>query len=381
MASNMFNRNSLLNIAGLRSRIRQFFQWWFSELAFLIPVKYLPFIKKQTQPTLVLQYCQSSIGVYHKHLNGCDRIGAIYLKGDEVETIDSALNSWLQETGVHLQPVLSIPANRVVRKEIVLPKVAVDNLDNVLVYELDRHTPFKSDQAYYDYVFDNKSASQGMVNVSIYAVAKSFINKLLDIVEPFGLEQPEIMIAANMEAADPFSGKARIRMCHDESSDSRVSGNKLQTALSVVLCCLTVAALFIPLIKMDATVGELRDRLNTARKEVEEINKTRSDINSYVQKLHSLKEEKSGASNVVDVLLELTSVLPDDTWLENVALKDGGVTMQGQSASATELIRLLESSAIFSKAKFESPVTQLPGGLAERFNIRAEINRGQNRVE
>ena len=97
--------------------------------------------------------------------------------------------------------------------------------------------------------------------------------------------------------------------------------------------------------------------------------------------MHSLKEEKSGASNVVDVLLELTSVLPDDTWLENVALKDGGVTMQGQSASATELIELLESSAIFSKAKFESPVTQLPGGLAERFNIRAEINRGQNRVE
>jgi general secretion pathway protein L len=184
-----------------------------------------------------------------------------------------------------------------------------------------------------------------------------------------------------MEAADPFSGQARIRLCHDESSASVVLSNKLQMALSVVLCCLTVAALFIPLLKMDATVSELRERLNTARKDVEEINKTRSDINAYVQKLHSLKEEKSSTSNVVDVLLELTSILPDDTWLENVALKDGGVTMQGQSASATELIRLLESSAIFSKAKFESPVVQLPGGLAERFNIRAEINRGQNRVE
>jgi general secretion pathway protein L len=381
MASEMFNQNSLLNITGLRSRIRQFFQWWIGELAFLIPVKYLPFIKKQSQPVLVLQYCQSSIGVYHKHPNGCDRIGTINLNDGEVETIDSALSPWLQETGVHLQPILSIPTNRVVRKDIVLPKVAVDNLDNVLVYELDRHTPFKSDQAYYDYVIDNKSAPQGLVNVSIYAVAKSFINKLLDIVEPFGLEPPEIMIAANMEAADPFSGQARIRLCHDESSASVVLSNKLQMALSVVLCCLTVAALFIPLLKMDATVSELRERLNTARKDVEEINKTRSDINAYVQKLHSLKEEKSSTSNVVDVLLELTSILPDDTWLENVALKDGGVTMQGQSASATELIRLLESSAIFSKAKFESPVVQLPGGLAERFNIRAEINRGQNRVE
>ena len=316
MASEMFNRNSLLNIAGLRSRTRQFFQWWFGELVFLFPVKYLPFINKQPQPALVLQYFQSTMVVHHKHANGCDRIGAIDLKHDEVEAIDNALSSWLQETGAHLQPILSIPANRVVRKDIVLPKIAVDNLDNVLVYELDRHTPFKSDQAYYDYVIDNKSASQGMVNVSIYAVAKSFINKLLDIVEPFGLEQPEIVIAANMEAADPFSGKARIRLCHDESSDSGVSSNKLQTALSLVLCCLTVAALFIPLFKMDATVSALRDQLNTARKEVEEINKTRNDISSYVQKLSSLKEEKSGASNVVDVLLELTSVLPDDTWLD-----------------------------------------------------------------
>jgi len=79
-------------------------------------------------------------------------------------------------------------------------------------------------------------------------------------------------------------------------------------------------------------------------------------------------------------LLELTAILPDDTWLEKFSMNAGQVKFQGQTASSPELIRLLESSEIFNKVKFESPVIQSQGGASERFSIVAEIKKDNGNV-
>ena len=380
MTSKTIEKNAFFNPAGMRSSVRGFFHWWMTELSFLVPQKCLSFLNKKQQPTVLMQYNLSQIEVYHLYDKGCDYIGAMTVHNSEIENIESVLKSWFQETGIHLQPVISLPDNRVVRKDIVLPKVAVDNLDSVLKYELDRHTPFKSDQAYYDYVFENTSASDELVNVAIYAVAKSLVNDLLDALQPIGLSQPQIVTGTNLKVADPLINAANIRLNHDVSSSSEKNSNKLQMAMSFVLIALTLTALMVPIIKMDAVVSDLRDQLRVARQEVDVINKTRSDISIYIKKLESLKENKVSASNLVDVMLELTTVLPDDTWIENFAMKDSRIMIQGQSVSASELIKLLESSDYFTKAKFESPVIQNRDGTSERFSIMAEIVKGKTRV-
>ncbi|WP_455201692.1 PilN domain-containing protein [Kaarinaea lacus] len=380
MASKTIEKKPFFNLKGTRASARGFVHWWVSELSFLVPQKCLSFLNRKQQPTVVMQYQQSQIEVYHLYDKGCDYIGAMTVHNGEIENIESGLKNWFQETGIHLRPVITLPENRVVRKDIVLPKVAVNNLDNVLKYELDRHTPFKSDQAYYDYVFENTSASDELVNVAIYAVAKSLVNDLLDALQPIGLNQAQIVTGANLKLADPLSNAVKIRLDHDVPLSSEKNSSKLQMAMSFVLIALTLTVLIVPIIKMEAVVSDLREQLRVARKEVDVINKTRSDINLYIKKLEALKENKVTASNVVDVMLELTTVLPDDTWVENFAMKDGRITIQGQSISASELIKLLESSEYFAKAKFESPVLQNRDGTSERFNIMAEIVKGQTRV-
>src|SRR6185503_8420695 len=49
-------------------------------------------------------------------------------------------------------PMLSfrMPAGRVLRRRLSLPLAAQENLRQVLGFELDRQTPFRSDQVYYD---------------------------------------------------------------------------------------------------------------------------------------------------------------------------------------------------------------------------------------
>lgn len=379
MSNVTLDKNTLSFLSSMMESLRAFFRWWFAELAFLVPERLPAIFAKKHKPSVVFEYSHSTIKVFHRSMDSCDFIGEISCKCTESEITDGRLSSWLQDTAVHLKTILSIPENRVVRKEIALPRIAVDNLDEVLKYELDRHTPFRADQAYYDYVISHKTSSSELINVIVYAVAKTFVNDLLSTMKNLGVETPHIIVAADLRAADPLAGKAEIRMYHDEPVRS-LSANRLNIALSGALCALVAAALLVPVYKMEKTVNDLKIQLSDARKEVEVINKTRNDINGYVSTLKVLKEEKVTSSNVVDVLLELTAILPDDTWLEKFSMNAGQVKFQGQTASSPELIRLLESSEIFNKVKFESPVIQSQGGASERFSIVAEIKKDNGDV-
>lgn len=55
---------------------------------------------------------------------------------------------------------------------------------------------------------------------------------------------------------------------------------------------------------------------------------------------------------------ELTTLLPDDTFLERVQLKGDTGQLIGQSGKALALIGILESSKLFSSVGFTSPVTK-----------------------
>jgi len=46
--------------------------------------------------------------------------------------------------------VVALPPTQVLRKTILLPAAAEENLKQVLAYDLDRHTPFKPDEVYFD---------------------------------------------------------------------------------------------------------------------------------------------------------------------------------------------------------------------------------------
>ena len=77
----------------------------------------------------------------------------------------------------------------------------------------------------------------------------------------------------------------------------------------------------------------------------------------------------------VTVLDELTRVLPDDSWLEQLTLRSAEVQLRGYSANASAVIALLEGSDVFENVEFRAPVTRLKTPPVERFNISAQISR------
>ena len=75
----------------------------------------------------------------------------------------------------------------------------------------------------------------------------------------------------------------------------------------------------------------------------------------------------------LEIINELTRIIPDDTWINRLNIKGQEVEIQGQSASAAALIPLIESSDLLRNPRFRSPVTKIPRLNTERFHLSAEV--------
>ena len=68
-----------------------------------------------------------------------------------------------------------------------------------------------------------------------------------------------------------------------------------------------------------------------------------------------------------------TRILPDDTYLTEMEVRQRKVTLSGRSAGAARLIGALAADAEFRNPGFSAPVTRLEALRAELFTINAEV--------
>src|SRR4030042_5435385 len=109
-------------------------------------------------------------------------------------------------------------------------------------------------------------------------------------------------------------------------------------------------------------------KVETLKKEIEALNDEISTINNF-------KENRPMALNIIR---ELTTILPKNTWLTRVRITGSTVDIEGYAGSATGLLPKLEASNYFKKAEVASPT--FGGGRmnADRFNIKMEIEGIKN---
>ncbi len=72
-------------------------------------------------------------------------------------------------------------------------------------------------------------------------------------------------------------------------------------------------------------------------------------------------------------LEELTRVLPDDTWVQQLDIKGKELQIQGETASSFRLIGLFEQSAMFHDASFRAPLIKGQSSGSERYQLALQM--------
>ena len=136
---------------------------------------------------------------------------------------------------------------------------------------------------------------------------------------------------------------------------------------------LLLGAIILPLANKLHVINTLEARLELVSAKAEVTRRLREEVEQLGTDSRFLLEKKQATPLTLEIINELTRILPDDTWINRLNIKGREVEIQGQSASAAALIPLIESSDSLRNPRFRSPVTKIPRLNTERFHLSAEV--------
>jgi len=128
----------------------------------------------------------------------------------------------------------------------------------------------------------------------------------------------------------------------------------LSVALAVSIMFLIGAWYF----KVGSETKSLEGDIEKLKLEAAAVEKLRAESDRIEEKVNGLALVFRGLPSTLDILREITSKLPPDSWIKQLNYRDGTIEIFGLSASSSSLIPLFESSEMFEEVKFLSPITK-----------------------
>ena len=271
--------------------------------------------------------------------------------------------------------VVRLPQNQVLRRKVELPSATAENLREVLSFEMDRHTPFKAHEVYYDYRIEGANPQTDRISVDLAVVPMGVAQRFQDKVEAWGFEVDQVGVAQGTAYDAPF-----YRLV---SSDHRHQGKGIARAVTAVLAVailgLLLVAAYLPLERKKTELAAVEGQLQEVRKEAIQADTLRNEVDERLAQSEFLVGLKRGSPTVTLLLDEVTRLLPDNTWVIQFSRKGDSLTLAGYSSKASALIGVLEESDLFDEVRFSSPVTLDSRLGLDRFNITASIS-GQGEI-
>ncbi|MDD5115192.1 MAG: PilN domain-containing protein, partial [Methylobacter sp.] len=145
--------------------------------------------------------------------------------------------------------------------------------------------------------------------------------------------------------------------------------------LLALMLILTMTVIALPVWLESQAVEALQLKIDEVEPEAKKIKAMQLEIDTLTEHTKLLLDQKTARPALVVLLNALSALIKDDTSLTYVQYSDGHLQMQGESASASGLISLLEASDYFANARFVSPVTQDKVTGLERFQITVDATK------
>lgn len=354
-------------LALLRSSIAAFLGWWLRELAGLAPRRFRQPGRRERRGSVLIFGRQKSV-VLDRTADGERALGSV---DADAPDHDQRLSELLKQAKHRRRPVTVRLSDELgLHKILDLPSAAKDDLEQVLRFEMDRLTPFRADEVYFAHRVLGSDAKNRRISVELQLAPKREIERVLEAAQRFGL------VPARIEMAGGTEGAGALNLLPGGSGHGKRE-HRLSRALALLALILAVSAVAIPLQRQRTTLAELEAEVSAAQAHAEESLAMRDRLDQLTRSAQFLVADKTWRPLVIQVLDELTLLVPDHAYIIQLELHDETVELHGFATTASDLIGVLEQSALFRAPQFRSPVTQDRRSGAERFHVSVEITSSE----
>lgn len=251
------------------------------------------------------------------------------------------------------------------RKVVDLPATAREHLGQLLYYELDRLTPFKADDVCYAWRVLETSSEPGRMQVELEMVPKDAVSQAIDLIREHGREADRIELEGSGERA-PLNLIPRSSLPEDGKRRSR-------SFLPLLALGLAVTAVAIPFLQQKKMIKQLATEVADARAQSNESLLLRERLDILSSEMRFLVTIKNEQTTMAELLAELTGLLPDHSYINELQIRGTGIQLHGLSDKASDLISLLDQSPMLASPQFRSPVIRDPRSGKERFQISVDL--------
>ncbi|RDS83210.1 PilN domain-containing protein [Dyella psychrodurans] len=342
-----------------------FMAWWGGELRALLPARWQAFFRGGDVWCLL----RHEDSLWRVHRSGQKESAPPWSDALDAPAQQAMLNTAV--AGVDRQDLrlaLCLPPEGVLRRRLLLPEAARDNLRQIGAYEMDRQTPFRTEQVYYDLREVRGSAPAGRIAAELIAAPRALVDAKLERLRNAGIA---------IDAVDLCDGDARLGVNLLPPEMARVHRDprrRLNLALAAAAIVLLLLCLGEWLHNRQEALAAMQSQVDDMRADAQKISELHKQLEDSSGAAGFLAHRKTDSVAVVDVLQDLTARIPDDTWLERFTIDSSGrVGIQGQSAKAASLIDTLQSSKQITGANFQGVIQRDPATNKERFYMDAQL--------
>ncbi len=366
-----------IQLARVRSRyartpLPRFFTWWGRELAALLPERWRALLAERSD-ALLLQVTGNEMLVWRQSGSGTKELGRVSLeaRAEEQKAEFALLLNRLDDA--NLRQFYCMDGARALHRKISLPVAAEDNLRRVLSFEMDRQTPFKADQVYFDYRVAARSNADRNLQVELVVVPRAQLDAEL---------AKFAACEARLDGVDCWSdgaGSQRmgLNLLPLERRYRRTNLRlRLNLALGAAALVLLVTVMLMSLANRESALEAMRKDVVKTRNDAEQVAKLRKTLQDTIDAANFLGRKKQTAPVMVELLNDLTKRLPDGTYLERLNVDDKNrVELQGLSDDASKLIGLLQQSRLLTDPTVQGNIQPDPRTKKDRFNISVEFKK------
>ena len=267
--------------------------------------------------------------------------------------------------------LLVVPASQVLYRRLVMPAVTAADPRRVVGYELDRQTPFKPEQVYYDVRVSADPAPAGQVALDLYAAPRAEIDPLLERFNAIGAHPDAV------DVQTPRGTLASIDLMPPERRPRRID-RRARANFILGLVCVLLAVLVLSqwLANRRAALAEMQDEVQAMRAKATQSEQLRAQLTGALAASKFLVKRKSETPSALAVLDDLTRRLPATAWLDVLTLDDsGGLDIKGEAAKAAALVDTLGSSRLLQEPKLQGVIQPDPATGKERFEMVARVRQ------
>ncbi len=339
--------------------------WWLAELAAMVPAAFARLWGGRGQVAATLDLTGDRVCLV---LQERGRAAPLSLDlGDAPAEARGRVSALLRRRKASDSVVVRIDPKQLFVTTLTLPRAAERSLEAVLRHQVERLIPLPAAETRFAFRVLPRPSAATTLQVVVAVAKRASIDRGLALARNVGLA-PRQVVARIAEA----NGAPLVIWQADRSRAQTTTRRRVYRGLELAAVALALIAYSLHVNRLEQVRDGLQDAVSQARQQAVATRALSQQVGQSADALAFLRTRRQ-ESDSLGVLDNLTRLLPLDTWVSDLTLRGRTVEIIGNSPRATDLIGLIEGSQVFGRAQFRSPITLLPDGQIERFDLTFEV--------